>query len=82
MRKGSRNTYEKLNGLAGRLFDVLQAAGGLTEKAANRGVITPLGSDDPITVELSKDPVEMAKNNVEIKPGDTVVGPGLPSSRI
>jgi polysaccharide export outer membrane protein len=61
-----------------RLFDVLQAAGGLTEKAANRAVITHRGSDDPITVELSKDPVEMAKHNVEIKPGDTVVVPGAP----
>jgi polysaccharide export outer membrane protein len=61
-----------------RLFDVLQAAGGLTEKAANRAVITHRGSDDPITVELSIDPVEMAKHNVEIKPGDTVVVPGAP----
>jgi polysaccharide biosynthesis/export protein len=61
-----------------RLFDVLQAAGGLTEKAANRAVITHRGSDDPITVELSKDPVEMARHNVEIKPGDTVVVPGAP----
>ena len=61
-----------------RLFDVLQAAGGLTEKAANRAVISHRGSDDPITVELSKDPVEMARHNVEIKPGDTVVVPGAP----
>jgi len=61
-----------------RLFDVLQAAGGLTEKAANRAVISHRGSDNPITVELSKDPVEMARHNVEIKPGDTVVVPGAP----
>lgn len=61
-----------------RLFDVLQAAGGLTEKAANRAVITHRGSHDPITVELSKDPLEMARHNVEIKPGDTVVVPGAP----
>jgi polysaccharide export outer membrane protein len=61
-----------------RLFDVLQAAGGLTEKAANRAVISHRDSDNPITVELSKDPVEMARHNVEIKPGDTVVVPGAP----
>jgi polysaccharide export outer membrane protein len=61
-----------------QLFDVLQAAGGLTEKAANRAVISHRGGDDPITVELSKDPVEMARHNVEIKPGDTVVVPGAP----
>ena len=63
-----------------RLFDVLQAAGGLTEKAANRAVITHRDSENPITVELSKDPVEMARHNVELKPGDTVVVPGLLSS--
>ena len=61
-----------------RLFDVLQAAGGLTEKAANRAVISHRGSENPITVELSKDPMEMARHNVEIKPGDTVVVPGAP----
>jgi polysaccharide export outer membrane protein len=61
-----------------RLFDVLQAAGGLTEKAMNRAVISRRGSDKPITVELSKDPAEMAQSNVEIQPGDTVVVPGAP----
>jgi polysaccharide biosynthesis/export protein len=61
-----------------RLFDVLQAAGGLTEKAANRAVISHRGSDKPITVELSKDPAEMAQSNIEIQPGDTVVVPGAP----
>src|SRR5438270_622116 len=61
-----------------RLFDVLQAAGGLTEKAMNRAVISHRGNDKPITVELSKDPAEMAQNNVEIQPGDTVVVPGAP----
>jgi hypothetical protein len=34
--------------------------------------------DNPITVELSKDLVEMARHTVEIKPGDTVVVPGAP----
>jgi polysaccharide biosynthesis/export protein len=58
-----------------RLFDVIQAAGGLTEKAANKAVISHRGSENPITVELPKDPAEMALSNVEIRPGDTVVIP-------
>ena len=61
-----------------RLFDVLQAAGGPTEKAMNRAVISHRGSDKPITIELSKDPAEMAQSNVELQPGDTVVIPGAP----
>jgi polysaccharide export outer membrane protein len=61
-----------------RLFDVLQAAGGLTEKAANRAVISHRGSETPNTVELSKDPAQMALSNVEIQPGDTVVVPAAP----
>jgi polysaccharide biosynthesis/export protein len=58
-----------------RLFDLLQAAGGTTEKAANRAIITHRGSDSPITVELSKDPAQMAQSNIDIEPGDTVVVP-------
>ena len=61
-----------------RLFDMLQAAGGLTEKAANRAVITHRGSDSSNTFELSKDPAQMAQSNVEIRPGDTIVIPGAP----
>jgi polysaccharide export outer membrane protein len=58
-----------------RLFDVIQAAGGPTEKAANRAIITHRGSDSPITVEMSKDPAQIAQSNVDIQPGDTVVVP-------
>jgi polysaccharide biosynthesis/export protein len=61
-----------------RLFDVLQAAGGLTERAANRAVISHRGSEKPITVELPKGSAQMALNNVEILPGDTVVVPAAP----
>lgn len=61
-----------------RLFDLLQAAGGLTEKAANRAVISHRGSDTPNTVDLSKDPAQMAQNNLDIQPGDTVVVPAAP----
>src|SRR5579864_6583861 len=60
------------------LFDVLQAAGGLTEKAANRAVISHRGSEKPMTVELPKDPAQMALNNVEVLPADTVVVPAAP----
>jgi len=50
-----------------RLFDVLQAAGGLTEKGANRAVISHRGSENVTTVELTKDPAKMAKSNVEVQ---------------
>lgn len=56
-----------------RLFDVLQAAGGPTERASNRVTISHRGENEPTTVVLSKDPAEMAVNNVELQPGDTVV---------
>jgi polysaccharide export outer membrane protein len=61
-----------------RLFDVLQAAGGLTDKAANQAVITHRGSENPSTFELSRDPTKMAQSNVEIQPGDTLVVPAAP----
>jgi polysaccharide export outer membrane protein len=55
-----------------RLFDILQTAGGLTEKASGSVTISHKATQDPITVELSKDPLEMARSNVELHPGDTV----------
>ncbi len=58
-----------------RLFDVLQAAGGPTDKAANEVVISHRGQEDATTVHISKDPVEMAASNVDLRPGDTVVVP-------
>jgi polysaccharide export outer membrane protein len=61
-----------------RLFDLLQAAGGLTEKAANRAVVSHRGSENPVTVELSKDPTKVALSNIEIRPGDTVIVPAAP----
>jgi polysaccharide export outer membrane protein len=61
-----------------RLFDIIQSAGGLTEKAANRAVITHRGSDTASTFELSKDPAQMAQSNVEVQPGDTIVVPIAP----
>lgn len=60
-----------------RLFDVLQAAGGPTDKAANKVVISHRGQDpkDATTLSISKDPAEMAASNVVLQPGDTVVVP-------
>jgi len=58
-----------------RLFDVLQAAGGPTDKAANKVLISHRGQGDATTVYISKDPAEMAASNIDLEPGDTVVVP-------
>jgi polysaccharide export outer membrane protein len=58
-----------------RLFDVLQAAGGPTDKAANKVVISHRDQKDATTLSISKDPAEMAASNVDLQPGDTVVVP-------
>ena len=58
-----------------RLFDVLQAAGGPTDKAANEVVISHRGQEDATTLYISKNPAEMAASNVDLQPGDTVVVP-------
>jgi polysaccharide export outer membrane protein len=58
-----------------RLFDVLQAAGGLTDKAGNEAMISHRDQKDATTVHISKNPAEMAASNVELQPGDTVVVP-------
>jgi polysaccharide biosynthesis/export protein len=58
-----------------RLFDVLQEAGGTTDKAANQVVISHRGQEDATTLSISKNPAEMAASNVDLKPGDTVVVP-------
>jgi polysaccharide export outer membrane protein len=51
----------------------LQTAGGLTEKASGSVTISHKATTSfPITVELSKNPLEMARSNVELRPGDTV----------
>jgi polysaccharide export outer membrane protein len=58
-----------------RLFDVLQAAGGPTDKAASKVVISHRDQKDAITLKISKDPAEMASSNVDLQPGDTIVVP-------
>jgi polysaccharide biosynthesis/export protein len=58
-----------------RLFDVLQDAGGTTDKAADKALISHRGQNDATSVYISKDPAKMAASNVELEPGDTVVVP-------
>jgi polysaccharide export outer membrane protein len=58
-----------------RLLDVLQAAGGPTDRAANKVVITHRDQMESRTLSILKDPAEMAASNVVLQPGDTVVVP-------
>jgi polysaccharide export outer membrane protein len=60
---------------AHRLLDILQTAGGLTDKAGNSITISHRGTADLTTIEFPKDPVAMANNNLELQPGDTVIVP-------
>jgi len=57
-----------------RLLDILQSAGGLTEKAGNVVTISHR-SGEIATVDLSKDPAVMARSNIDLQPGDTVIVP-------
>jgi polysaccharide export outer membrane protein len=52
----------------------LQSAGGLTEKAGNAVTISHR-SGEITTVDLSKDPAVMARSNIELQPGDTLIIP-------
>jgi polysaccharide export outer membrane protein len=56
-----------------RLFDILQTAGGLSDKASGLVTISHRGdAEHPVTVAVSKDPALMARSNIELLPGDTV----------
>ena len=62
-----------------RLFDVLQAAGGLSERASGSVTISHKGdAENPVKVELSQDPAEIVRSNVELHPGDTVFAAKAP----
>jgi polysaccharide biosynthesis/export protein len=58
-----------------RLLDILQTAGGLTDKAGNSITISHRGTSDLTTIEFPRDASSMAHNNVELQPGDTVIVP-------
>ena len=62
-----------------RLSDVVRAAGGLSEKASSSVTISHRGDEEnPVTVELSKDPAKMVRSDVELHPGDTVFAAKAP----
>lgn len=56
-----------------RLLDILQMAGGLTEKAGDSVTIGHRGTTEVNTIKLSKDPAALANSNVDLQPGDTVI---------
>ena len=56
-----------------RLFDVLSAAGGLTERAGNKVTITHRNQPGkPETMELTRNLTDTPDSNVDVRPGDTI----------
>jgi polysaccharide export outer membrane protein len=56
------------------LFDMISAAGGLSDKAGR--IVTIIHRDDPdhkIELQLSANLVEDTQNNVDVLPGDTII---------
>jgi polysaccharide export outer membrane protein len=57
-----------------RLFDLISAAGGLTDKAGNSVTITRRNQPDkPVSLALARNLSDSPLANVEMSPGDTVV---------
>jgi polysaccharide export outer membrane protein len=57
-----------------RLFDVISAAGGFTEKAGRSITITHRGQPDkPLVVPLARNVSDNPESNVFVYPGDTIV---------
>jgi polysaccharide export outer membrane protein len=57
-----------------RLFDLISAAGGLTEKAGrNVTIIHRHSPDQKVEVHLASNLADDTQNNVEILPGDTII---------
>jgi polysaccharide export outer membrane protein len=57
-----------------RLFDVISAAGGFTEKAGRSiQVVHRDQPDQPITVPLSRNVADNPESNISILPGDTII---------
>jgi polysaccharide biosynthesis/export protein len=56
------------------LFDLISAAGGLTERAGHSITITHRNdTDKPVTVALSRNLSDNPESNVKVFPGDTIV---------
>jgi len=57
-----------------RLFDLISAAGGLTEKAGRNVTVTRRSEPDkPLTVPLSRNVADNPESNVPVFPGDTII---------
>ncbi len=57
-----------------RLFDLISAAGGLSEKAGRNVTIERRGNpDQKIQLQLSSNLAEDTQNNVDVFPGDTII---------
>jgi polysaccharide export outer membrane protein len=57
-----------------RLFDVISAAGGFTEKAGRSIQVTHRDQpDQPITLPLSRNVTDNPESNIPILPGDTII---------
>ncbi len=57
-----------------RLFDVISAAGGTTQRAGRTITISHRSDpENPVVVEMSNEPTKAAATNVEVLPGDTVL---------
>ncbi len=57
-----------------RLFDLISAAGGATEKSGHSITITRRSSpDQPIVVPISRNLTDKPENNVPVFPGDTII---------
>ncbi len=59
---------------ARRLYDVIAAAGGLTQNAGTKVTITPKDlSKSTEIVNISRDPSKSSEGNILVNPGDTVI---------
>jgi polysaccharide export outer membrane protein len=57
-----------------RLFDVISAAGGFTDKAGRGIQVTHRDQPDrPITVPLSRNATDNPESNIPVLPGDTII---------
>jgi polysaccharide export outer membrane protein len=57
-----------------RLFDVISAAGGTTQRAGRTITISHRADpENPVVIEMSTEPAKSAATNVEVLPGDTVL---------
>jgi polysaccharide biosynthesis/export protein len=56
-----------------RLFDMISAAGGLTDRAGRNVTIEHRNDPNPVVVQLSSNLAEDTKDNIEVEPGDTII---------